>query len=230
MKYYSSVFIFVLMTTFMIGACTPKHQYPSPLKGVNIENQTLEYDETQKSISVNSYMVSVVGKCIDVESGEVSRWVRVKTAQQRVDLELIENTTIYDRKARVELTVDTDRDDIDKSVSKVEFYVTQKKSQQFNGIVIDDLVFDYKGKDTTLVLSRSLNNTKTEVRGLSGEAVAWCSVHLSGDLLKIKVDAHHNIGDRQALVKLLPTVNGSPADSITANVSFMVTQNQAPSN
>jgi len=224
MKHTSVVSLVLTAAAFVAVSCMVKHQYPSPLKGVSIGEQTLDYDETQRSIEVNSYMVNVQNRCIDTETGDVAMWLRAKTDRQRVDLELIENTTIYDRRARVVLFLDTDRDDVDKSVKRVEFYVTQKKSRLFDGLALNDLTFGPDKKDTTLVLPRKLERVKSEVYAADGTAPSWCSVHLSGDLLMVRVDQLPSAVSRQAIVRLLPTVNGSPADSITASLSFTITQ------
>ena len=223
-----SLILFLLFVLGCMMSCTPKQNFTSPLEGVSIADQILEFDELTKTIEVQSYMNSVSAVCTDASTNETCNWLKVSTSKGCVKLELTENATICDRKAKVKLTATSDGEEVYGNNGTLVFFVTQKKNGKFDGIEIDELSLTFERCDTTIELARELSNVKTEVLPLDSGDVKWCTARVAGELLTVKVEENKSKGSRQALVKISPKTKEASSDSVTAKVMFLVTQYQNP--
>ena len=224
------VFVFLtVVAACVLASCVKDIAYPSPLEGISVEDVTVEADTTKKVIKINSPLRDVEGKAIDMSTGREAEWVLVDVSDRKVTLTLTVNTTILDRQAEVTLFFNGTRTDVLNTDLTVQFKVIQRKYKQFEGINIQDLSLSHERGDTTLLLAHQLTNVKFRIRDLDGKEVKWCTARLYDNrLLNVKVEEHRSAGSRQALVTLLPSGTELTADSITAQVSFLVTQLQNP--
>lgn len=224
MKKFSSVLLLLLL---LLTSCMKDHTNDSPLMGVTISNVVLNSYETQKVIEVQSAFAGIYARTMDVNTNQEATWLKVTLTKGKITLNLEENTSIKDRQAKVILYMGPNRDNVRNPDLEVEFLVTQKMNDQFDGLQLSELVLSSAAADTIVVLSKTIQKAKVEVQSVEGfDDVNWCSARLNGsNELIVKVNEHKSVGIRQALIRLLPN-SKTPADSLTASTAFLVTQQQ----
>jgi hypothetical protein len=224
MKKFSSVLLLLLL---LLTSCMKDHTNDSPLMGVTISNVVLNSYETQKVIEVQSAFAGIYARTMDVNTNQEATWLKVTLTKGKITLNLEENTSIKDRQAKVILYMGPNRDNVRNPDLEVEFLVTQKMNDQFDGLQLSELVLSSAAADTIVVLSKTIQKAKVEVQSVDGfDDVNWCSARLNGsNELIVKVSEHKSAGIRQALIRLLPN-SKTPADSLTASTAFLVTQQQ----
>lgn len=217
-----------LLLPLLLFSCMKDHTSDSPLFGISISDVTLNSYDTKKVIEAHSSFTGILARTVDMKTNQAATWLTVTPSNGKITLTLEENTTITDRQAKVTLYMGENRDNVSNPDLEVVFYVTQRMNDQFEGLNISELVMSSVSADSTIVLSKTLQNAKVEVRGVEGfNDVNWCSARLNnGKELLVKVNEHKSRGIRQALIRLLPSNNKGEVDSLTANTAFLVTQNQ----
>ena len=225
MKKFSLLF---LLLPLLLISCMKDHTNDSPLVGVSISDVTLNSYETQKVIEAQSSFVGILARAIDVKTNQTASWLTVIPGKGKLTLNLEENISITDRKAKVTLYMGENRDNVSNPELEVVFYVTQRMNDQFEGLKISELVMSSAPADSTIQLGKTLQKVKVEVQGVEGFNDAnWCSARLNnGKELVVKVSEHKSRGVRQALIRLLPSNNKGEVDSLTASTAFLVTQKQ----
>ena len=217
-----------LLLPLLLFSCMKDHTNDSPLYGISISDVTLNSYDTKKVIEAPSSFTGILARAIDVKTNQMATWLTVTPSNGKLTLTLEENTTVAERQAKVTLYMGENRDHVSNPDLEVVFYVTQKMNDQFEGLKISELVLSSAAADSTIILSKTLQNAKVEVRGVEGfKDVNWCSARLNnGKELIVKVNEHKSRGIRQALIRLLPSSNKGEVDSLTASIAFLVTQNQ----
>ena len=224
-KYLSLSFLLLL---FLLSSCMKDHTNDSPLLGVSVADVVLNSDDTQKVIEVQSTFAGILSRTEDVSTKQEASWLKVVLGKGKITLNLEENISITDRQAKVTLYMGPNRDNVSDPDIEVEFLVTQKMNDQFEGLNISELVMSSAAGDSTIVLSKNIKNARVQIQSVDdSESVSWCSARInSGTELTVKVSEHKSRGVRQALVRLLPGNNKVQTDSLTATTAFLVTQLQ----
>ena len=174
------------------------HTNDSPLMGVTISNVVLNSYETQKVIEVQSAFAGIYARTMDVNTNQEATWLKVTLTKGKITLNLEENTSIKDRQAKVILYMGPNRDNVRNPDLEVEFLVTQKMNDQFDGLQLSELVLSSAAADTIVVLSKTIQKAKVEVQSVEGfDDVNWCSARLNGsNELIVKVSEHKSAGIR----------------------------------
>jgi len=224
MKKFSPVLLLLLL---LLTSCLEDHTNESPLMGVSISNVVLNSYDTQKVIEARSTFNGIFARTMDVSTNQEATWLKVTLTKGKITLNLEENTSVKDRQAKVTLYMGPNRDNVSNPDLEIEFFVTQRMNDQFEGLQISELVLSSLAADTTVVLNKIVQKTKVEVQSIDGfNNINWCSARLNGsNELIVKVNEHKSRGIRQALIRLLPN-SKTPVDSLTASIAFLVTQNQ----
>ena len=217
-----------LLLSFLLSSCMKDHTNDSPLLGVSVSDVVLNSDETKKDIEIQSTFVGILSRTEDVSTHQEASWLKVVLSKGKITLNLEENISVNDRQAKVTLYMGPNRDNISDPDIEVEFLVTQKKNDQFDGLNISELVMSHAAADSTIVLSKNVKNAKVVVESVDdSETVKWCSARLNGGTeLTVKVGEYKSRGVRQALSRLLPGNNKVQTDSLTATTAFLVTQKE----
>ena len=227
MKAILSAFTWCLMVALVLAACVQDKTYPSPLEGIVVQDITIEADEQQKVVELNAELPDVAGRALDTSTGDIATWLTVSASDTRLTLKVQENTTIRDRVAVVTLYMANQREDVDNADLTVSFRVTQKMNRQFEGLDIQELTLASQSRDTIVALGRTLKNVVAQVESPNERSVDWCSARMKdNNAISIHVNEHLSAGERYALIRLKPR-NGT-ADSLTASLAFLVTQQHNP--
>ena len=224
MRKFFLLFLLIILT---LSSCVKEKSSPSPLEGVAVADVTLASYETKKVIDAPSAFGNVLYRAIDMKTNVAANWLTVKLEKGKITLTLEENTTINDRTAQVTLYMGSNRENVDNADLEVSFLVTQKKNEQFDDLELEEVIMSSMAKDSTIVLKKTIQNAKVEVQSVDGfdDEVSWCQVRLNNNKeLKIRVSENRSVGERQALVTLLPSKGED--DTETASVAFLVSQAQ----
>ncbi|UKK50998.1 Ig-like domain-containing protein [Prevotella sp. E13-17] len=216
----------LLVVLGLFLSCVEHEDFPSPLEGLHIENQTFSSAGVQKTINVDNVLTDVMATVIDTKTKYPANWLDVKINQKAIALTLMENITVSDRTACVTLHVKSE--EINDEEQPVVFYVTQKKNSMFDGLDVDEVVMGFEQGDTTLTFKNTLKNTKTEIYDLDGQKVDWVKAMIDGKNLTIAVSQYASKDDRAALVRLVPNSDQYVSDSLLSKASILVRQTHNP--
>lgn len=211
----------------LFAACVQKENYPSPLEGVHIDNQSFTSESSKIIIDVNSSLANVQAEVIDTETDEPADWLKVDVARQKLTLTITENLSVNERTAQVTLYT-IDRNDVDNNSLTVVFYVTQSKNTQFDGLKIEEVVVDHRRCDTVVVFDHVVTNVKATVVDLDGNKADWVKTTMGTNYLTLTIAEHVSKGERQALIRLLPNSKTKVADSLLPSTNFLITQKHNP--
>lgn len=214
------------MVCGILASCMKDQQFPSPLEGVYIDNQAFSSDAVKQKIETQSALTGVSAKVEDLDTKDVADWLIVTIAQKSITLTLTENISVNDRMASVTLFVPSDADK--ENPLTVVFYVTQKKNTLFDGLEIDEVVFNAQRRDTLISLGNNLTNVKTDIVYMEGSGRDWLKATVKSGQLSLMVTEHVSKGDRQAMLQLSPNSKNEVADSLMAKTSILVTQKHNP--
>ena len=217
----------LLVLLGLIASCVEHEDFPSPLEGLHIEDQTFSASATQTIIKVDNVLTDVMATVIDTKTNYPANWLDVSINQKAIALTLQENITVSERTACVTLHVKSDQMD-DSEVQPVVFYVTQKKNSMFDGLDVDEVVMGFQQGDTTLTFKNTLKNAKTEIYDMEGKKVDWVKTTISGKQLTIAVSQYASKDDRAALVRVVPNSDQYVNDSLLSKVSILVRQTHNP--
>lgn len=217
----------LLVVLGLIASCVEHEDFPSPLEGLHIEDQTFSASATQTIIKVDNVLTDVMATVIDTKTNYPANWLDVSINQKAIALTLQENITVSERTACVTLHVKSDQMD-DSEVQPVVFYVTQKKNSMFDGLDVDEVVMGFEQGDTTLTFKNTLKNAKTEIYDMEGKKVDWVKTTISGKQLTIAVSQYASKDDRAALVRVVPNSDQYVNDSLLSKVSILVRQTHNP--
>jgi hypothetical protein len=226
--FYLSAFFIILL-----NACVEKSSFPSPLQGLLINHIYLNADQTSHTISLSTDLShNVLWEATDSATNQKASWVKsIKFSKDKMEIQVEENITIYDRCAHVILSIDQENSNYDDADLKVYFNIVQAKNNIFDGLNIDVVVMPHSAHDTLIGLSTPLKDVKIEAKSLNGENASWCKpALLSSQLLRIHADEYKSTGIRQALVRLLPANKNNVVaeDSLVNKMAILVTQQQNP--
>ena len=211
----------------LFAACVQKENFPSPLEGVHIDNQSFDSESSKLTLEVNSSLANVQAEVLDMETMDFADWLKVDVARQKLTLTITDNITTKERTARVTLYT-IDRDDVDNNSLTVVFYVTQTKNTQFDGLELEEVVVDHQRCDTVVVLEHVLRNVKATVTDLEGNKADWVKTTVGTNYLGLVISEHVSKGERQALIRLQPSSKTQVADSLLAGTNFLITQRHNP--
>lgn len=216
----------LLVVLGLFLSCVEHEDFPSPLEGLHIEDQTFSSAGIQKIINVDNVLTDVMATVTDTKTNYPANWLDVKINQKAIALTLMENITVSDRTACVTLHVKSD--EINDEEQPVVFYVTQKKNSMFDGLDVDEVVMGFEQGDTTLTFKNTLKNVKAEISDLDGNKVDWLKTAIEGKRLTISVSQYSSKDDRAALVRLVPNSEQYVNDSLLSKASVLVRQNHNP--
>ncbi|WP_027456194.1 Ig-like domain-containing protein [Xylanibacter brevis] len=217
----------LLVVLGIIVSCVEHEDFPSPLEGLHIEDQTFSASAAQSIIKVDNVLTDVMATVIDTKTNYPANWLDVNINQKAIALTLMENITVSERTACVTLHVKSDDMD-DSDAQPVVFYVTQKRNSMFDGLDVDEVVMGFEQGDTTLTFKNTLKNVKAEISDLDGNKVDWLKTAIEGKRLTISVSQYSSKDDRAALVRLVPNSEQYVNDSLLSKASVLVRQNHNP--
>ena len=217
----------LLVVLGIIVSCVEHEDFPSPLEGLHIEDQTFSASAAQSIIKVDNVLTDVMATVIDTKTNYPANWLDVNINQKAIALTLMENITVSERTACVTLHVKSDDMD-DSDAQPVVFYVTQKRNSMFDGLDVDEVVMGFEQGDTTLTFKNTLKNVKAEISDLDGNKVDWLKTAIEGKRLTISVSQYSSKDDRAALVRLVPNSEQYVNDSLLSKASVLVRQTHNP--
>lgn len=227
MKHYYKFFI-SLLTVILLFSCTEKDKFPSPLKGLKIDDVYMDADEKSRTIEVKAVFGGQVSwEATDSATNDKPTWLKdIKLSNGKIEIQVEENVTINNRCAQIVLfTPEQNANNYEENV-KVYFKIIQSRNKMFDGLDMSEISIPYSACDTLISLGYELSKAKIEIKGVGEESTSWCKASLSsGQFLKIHTDMYKGNELRQALVRMIPTASTSEvADSLIAHKAILITQ------
>ena len=174
MKHYYKFFI-SLLTVILLFSCTEKDKFPSPLKGLKIDDVYMDADEKSRTIEVKAVFGGQVSwEATDSATNDKPTWLKdIKLSNGKIEIQVEENVTINNRCAQIVLfTPEQNANNYEENV-KVYFKIIQSRNKMFDGLDMSEISIPYSACDTLISLGYELSKAKIEIKGVGEKAAAY---------------------------------------------------------